>query len=159
MDPAGRRRRTPRHRTAGDGRFQSSDARQCVSVRGALRDRAAPHAGHSILTSSVLYLGCPPPDRAHCQRQLDAAKVSVVWVDSIASALAELRSETMSVLIDLSCGSQAVHHTHEVRSRFPLARVFAVTDAKRPALTTDAVLAGATDVFPRPLSVRSAAAV
>jgi DNA-binding NtrC family response regulator len=111
------------------------------------------------LTSSVLYLGCPLPDRAHCQRQLDARNLSVVWVDSIASALAELRSETMPVLIDLSRGSQAVHHTHEVRSRFPLARVFAVADPKHPALTTDAVLAGATDVFPRPLSGRSAAAV
>ena len=65
----------------------------------------------------------------------------------------------MPVLIDLSRGSQAVHHTHEVRSRFPLARVFAVADPKHPALTTDAVLAGATDVFPRPLSGRSAAAV
>jgi DNA-binding NtrC family response regulator len=111
------------------------------------------------LTSSVLYLGCPPPDRAHCQRQLDAANVTIVWVDSITSALAELRSATLPVLIDLSRGSQAVHHTQEVRSRFPLARVFAVTDPKHPALTTDAVLAGATDVFPRPLNGRCAAAV
>ena len=111
------------------------------------------------MSSSVLYLGCPPPERADCERQLDAAKLSVVWIDSIASALAELRSETMPVLIDLSRGSQAVQHTHEVRSRFPLARVFAVADPKHPALTTDAVLAGATDIFPRPLSRRSAAAV
>ena len=107
----------------------------------------------------MLYLGCPPPDRAHCQRQLDARNLSVVWVDSIASTLAELRSETVPVLVDLTRGSQAVHHTHEIRSRFPLARVFAVADPKHPALTTDAVLAGATDVFPRPLSGRSAAAV
>ena len=118
-----------------------------------------PCVASSAVTSSVLYLGCPQPDRAHCQRQLDARKLSVVWVDSIASALAELRSETMSILIDLSRGSQAVHHTHEVRSRFPLARVFAVADPKHPALATDAVLAGATDVFPRPLSGRSAAAL
>lgn len=109
------------------------------------------------MTSSVLYLGCPPADREHCQRRLDAASLSVVWVDSIASALAELRSETMPVVIDLSRGSQAVHHIHEVRARFPLAPVFAVADPKHPALTTDAVLAGATDVFPRPLGVRSAA--
>jgi DNA-binding NtrC family response regulator len=73
--------------------------------------------------------------------------------------MAELRSQTMPVLIDLSRGSQAVHHTHEVRSRFPIAPVFAVADPKHPSLTTDAVLAGATDVFPRPLSGRSAAAV
>jgi DNA-binding NtrC family response regulator len=111
------------------------------------------------LISSVLSLGCPPQERAHCQRELDARNLSVVWVDSIASALAELRSETMPVLVDLSHGSQAVHHTQEIRSRFPLARVFAVADPKHPALTTDAVLAGATDVFPRPLSGRSAAAV
>src|SRR5262245_38145058 len=65
----------------------------------------------------------------------------------------------MSVLIDLSRGSQAVHHIHEVRSRFPLERVFAIADAKHPALTTDAVRAGATDVLSRPLSARSAAAV
>ena len=65
----------------------------------------------------------------------------------------------MPVLVDLSRGSQAVHHTHEIRSRFPLARVFAVADPKHPALTTDAVLARATDVFPRPLGGRSAAAV
>jgi DNA-binding NtrC family response regulator len=111
------------------------------------------------VSSPVLYLGCPPPDRSHCQRQLDAVNLSVVWVDSIAAALAELRAEALPVLIDLACGSQAVHHTQEVRSRFPLARVFAVADPKHPALTTDAVLAGATDVFPRPLSGRSAAAV
>ena len=111
------------------------------------------------MTSSVLYLGCPLPDRTHCQRQLGAWNLSVVWVDSIASTLAELRSETVPVLVDLSRGSQAVHHTHEIRSRFPLARVFAVADPKYPAVTTDAVLAGATDVLPRPISGRSAAAV
>jgi two-component system nitrogen regulation response regulator NtrX len=111
------------------------------------------------LTSTVLYLGCPPPDRAHCQRQLDAANLSIVWADSITSVLAELRSESMPVLIDLSRGSQAVNHTHEVRSKFPLARVFVVADPKHPALATDAVLAGATDVFPRPVSGRCAAAV
>ncbi len=94
LDPAGRRRRAPRHRIAGDRRIQSADARQRVPLRGALRHRAAPHAIRSILSSSVLYLGCPPPDRAHCQRLLDAANLSVVWVDSIASALAELRFET-----------------------------------------------------------------
>ena len=44
LDPAGRRRRAPRHRIAGDRRIQSSDARQRVSLRGALRHRAAPHA-------------------------------------------------------------------------------------------------------------------
>jgi DNA-binding NtrC family response regulator len=111
------------------------------------------------LSSSVLYLGCPPPDRAHCERQLDAAHLSVVWVDSIASALAELRSERMPLLIDLAHGSQVVHHIQEVRSKFPRARVFAVADPKHPALTTGAVLAGATDVFARPLSIRSAAIV
>jgi DNA-binding NtrC family response regulator len=111
------------------------------------------------LSSSVLYLGCPAPDRAHCQRQLDAAGLSVVWVESIASVLAELRSEPMPILIDLSRGSQAVRHTQEIRSRFPRARVFAVADPKHPAVTTDAVLAGATDVFPRPLSARSGTAL
>lgn len=111
------------------------------------------------MTASVLYLGCPAPDRAHDERQLNARNMSVVWVDSIASALAELRCETVPVLVDLSRGSQAVRHTHEIRSRFPRARVYAVADAKHPVLTTDAVLAGATDVFTRPLSCRSTAAV
>ena len=111
------------------------------------------------MTPSVLYLGCPPADRAHCQRQLDAVNLSVFWVDSIASAVAELRCNPFAILIDLSRGSQAVHHTHEVRSKFPLARVFVIADPKHPALMTAAVLAGATDVFPRPVSGRSAAVV
>jgi DNA-binding NtrC family response regulator len=65
----------------------------------------------------------------------------------------------MPLLIDLAHGSQVVHHIQEVRSKFPNARVFAVVDPKHSALTTGAVLAGATDVFARPLSSRSAAVV
>jgi two-component system nitrogen regulation response regulator NtrX len=108
--------------------------------------------------TSVLYLGCPAAERPHCQRQLGGAGLAIVWTDSIASALAELRFESVPILIDLARGGQAVRQVHEVRARFPLARVFAVADPKRPKLATAAVRAGATDVFSRPLSGQAVAA-
>jgi DNA-binding NtrC family response regulator len=100
---------------------------------------------------SVLYLGCPGPERADTERLLGAADVSVVWADNVSYALNELRRRDMPVLLDLSRGAAALQSAREIRNQRSDTLMFAVVDSRRPDLTTEAVLAGMADVFARPL--------
>jgi hypothetical protein len=50
----------------------------------------------------ILYIGCPLPERAHTEKTLATAGLSVVWADSGGQALNELQRADMPVLIDLS---------------------------------------------------------
>ena len=58
--------------------------------------------------NSVLYLGCPRPERAETEKQLGAANVSVVWGETAGFALNELQQRNMPVLLDLSRGAAAL---------------------------------------------------
>jgi len=106
---------------------------------------------------SVLYLGCPDPERADAERLLGAANVSVIWADNVAYALSELQRKDVPVLLDLSRGAAALQNAREIRNHRASTLMFAVVDARRPDLTTEAVLAGMADVFARPLGGRRVA--
>ena len=106
---------------------------------------------------SLLYLGCPAPERAAAQKQLGAVAVAVLWAENAAAALTELNRRDMPVLLDLSRGADALQIAREIRADRPSTLLFAVGDAFRPDLTTEAVLAGMADVFARPLSGRRVA--
>ena len=106
---------------------------------------------------SVLYLGCPAPERADAEKLLSAADVAVVWAENAAFALNELQRRNMPVLLDLSRGAAALQSAREIRTHRAATLMFAVVDARRPDLTTEAVLAGMADVFARPLGGRRVA--
>jgi DNA-binding NtrC family response regulator len=106
---------------------------------------------------SVLYLACPAADRADTEKLLAAADVAVIWVETVAAALGELQRHDLPVLVDLSRGGAALQSVREIRAQRASTIVFAVVDAQRPDLTTEAVLAGAADVFARPLGGRRVA--
>jgi two-component system nitrogen regulation response regulator NtrX len=105
----------------------------------------------------VLYLGCPPSERAETERVLAAANVSVVWAEDLPFALSELQRREMPVLLDLSRGAAALQVARDLRSERGSTLMFAVVDTRRPDLTTEAVLAGMADVFARPLGGRRVA--
>ena len=63
----------------------------------------------------------------------------------------------MPVLLDLSRGAAALQIAREIRMQRAATLMFAVVDARRPDLTTEAVLAGMADVFARPLGGRRVA--
>lgn len=107
--------------------------------------------------NSVLYLGCPPAERAEAETQLAAESVSIVWADNVAYALSELKQHDMPVLLDLSRGAAALQVARELRNHRAATLMFAVVDPRRPDLTTEAVLAGVADVFARPLGGRRVA--
>ena len=106
---------------------------------------------------SVLYLGCPGPERADTERLLGAANVSVIWADNVSYALSELQRHDVPVLLDLSRGAAALQNAREIRNHRASTLMFAVVDPRRPDLTTEAVLAGMADVFARPLGGRRVA--
>jgi two-component system nitrogen regulation response regulator NtrX len=106
---------------------------------------------------SVLYLGCPTPERADTEKLLGDADVVVIWADNVAYALDELERRDMPVLLDLSRGAAALQTAREIRAQRASTVMFAVVDARRPDLTTEAVLAGMADVFARPLGGRRVA--
>jgi DNA-binding NtrC family response regulator len=85
------------------------------------------------------------------------ASLSVVWADNVAYALTELQRHDMPVLLDLSRGQSALQHARDLRVHRATTVMFAVVDARRPELTTEAVLAGVVDVFARPLGGRRVA--
>jgi DNA-binding NtrC family response regulator len=106
---------------------------------------------------SVLYLGCPASERSDTEKLLGAASVSVVWADSVTSALNELQRKNLPVLLDLTRGAAALQVAREIRAHSASTLMFAVVDPRRPDLTTEAVLAGMADVFARPLGGRRVA--
>jgi DNA-binding NtrC family response regulator len=108
---------------------------------------------------TVLYVGCPHAERAEAERLLRAAKVGVVWADSAASALGELRRRDLPMLLDLSGGGQALRLARDVRAERPSTLILAVMVDHRPELTAEAVLVGVADVLPRPVSGERVAAV
>jgi DNA-binding NtrC family response regulator len=107
--------------------------------------------------TSILYLGCPPSERQETERLLATASVSVIWAENVPFALSELHRRDMPVLLDLSRGAAALQVARELRSERSSTLMFAVVDARRPDLTTEAVLAGMADVFARPLGGRRVA--
>jgi len=106
---------------------------------------------------SILYLGCPASERQETERLLSAASVAVIWAENVPFALSELQRCDMPVLLDLSRGAAALQIARELRTERSSTLMFAVGDARRPDLTTEAVLAGMADVFARPLGGRSVA--
>ena len=103
---------------------------------------------------SILYLGCPPAERAEASKLLAGADMSIVWADSVSYALHELQQCDMPVLLDLSRGAAALQIARELRTHRPGVLLFAVVDDKRPDLTAEAVLTGVADVFARPPAPR-----
>jgi DNA-binding NtrC family response regulator len=90
-------------------------------------------------------------DRRETERQLSASHLTVIWVDSTAAAIAELRRHDMPVLVDSSRGAVSFQAIREIRERKPAALLFSVVDPRRSDLATEAVLAGSADVFTSPL--------
>jgi DNA-binding NtrC family response regulator len=105
----------------------------------------------------IVYLGCPAAERTETERALATASLSVIWADNVASAVTELQRLDMPVLLDLSRGAVALQSARELRTHSATTLLFAVVDARRPDLTTEAVLAGMADVFARPLGGRRVA--
>jgi len=99
----------------------------------------------------ILYIGCPPSERAEAGRLLAAAALEVLWADSTAGALAKLQRRDMPVLLDLSRGAAAIRTARDLRIRRARTLMFAVADMRRPDLTNEAVVSGVADVFARPL--------
>src|SRR5262245_43949839 len=106
---------------------------------------------------SVLYLGCPGAERSDTEKLLGAADLSVIWADNVTNALTQLQHRDVPVLLDLSRGAAALQSAREIRSHRASTLMFAVVDARRPDLTTEAVLAGMADVFARPIGGRRVA--
>src|SRR5438128_9758316 len=75
----------------------------------------------------------------------------------MATALAELKRRDMPVLVDLTRGAAVLQTAQDLRQQRPHMLAFAVVDARRPDLTTEAVLSGVADVFARPLGGRRVA--
>ena len=101
---------------------------------------------------SVLVAGCVPAERAGLEAQLAGSDLSVVWADTLEALLAQLQRRDMPVLVDFARGAAALQLAREVRRQRPATLMFAMVDARRPDLTTEAVLAGVADVFIRPLT-------
>jgi two-component system nitrogen regulation response regulator NtrX len=106
---------------------------------------------------SIVYLGCPAEERAETEKALAAGSLSIVWADSVASAIGELQRRDMPVLLDLTSGPTILRSAREIKNVRASTLMFAVVDARRPELTTEAVLAGMADVFARPLGGRRVA--
>src|SRR6185436_476565 len=111
------------------------------AARGRSRGRRPLHAGaggraRAHAMTSVLYLGCPAGERADAEKNLSAGQLSVVAAADLAAAL---------------------QLAHDLRTHRNTTLMFAVLDERRPDLTTEAVLAGMADVFPRPLGGRRVA--
>lgn len=96
---------------------------------------------------AVLILDCPPDVRAGIARELAAADLRGVWVDSAAAAIAELRHRELPVLISFSRGAGALKFISELRAHNAATLLFAMVDADRADLVTEAVLAGVADVL------------
>src|SRR6266849_8477067 len=106
---------------------------------------------------SVVFLGCPAAERAETEKALAAGSLSIIWADSVASAIGELHRRDMPVLVDLMSGPAVLRSVREIKNLRASTLMFAVVDARRPELTIEAVLAGMADVFARPLSARRVA--
>lgn len=106
---------------------------------------------------SILYVGCPAPERAESERRLASAGVAIVWADTAACILAEPQRGHPPILLDLTRGAAVLQDARELRQKCAETLLFAVVDTRRPDLTTEAVLAGVADVFARPLSGRRVA--
>jgi DNA-binding NtrC family response regulator len=119
-----------------------------LSTATAIDTRGEPRV--SKLTP-VLFLDCPIADRRETERQLAASHLAVVWVESSAAAIAELQRRDMPVLVNFSRGAASLQAVREIRAQKPTALLFSVVDPRRPDLATEAVLAGAADVFAPPL--------
>ena len=107
---------------------------------------------------SVLYLGCPAAGtrgRGEAARRGRRRRWSGPTTPRY--ALNELQRRNMPVLLDLSRGAAALQIAREIRTQRAATLMFAVVDARRPDLTTEAVLAGMADVFARPLGGRRVA--
>jgi len=103
---------------------------------------------------SIIYIGCPPAERAETTKLLAGADMSIVWADTVSYAIHELQQCEMPVLLDLSRGAAALQVARELRTHRPDVLLFAVVDDKRPDLTAEAVLTGVADVFARPPAPR-----
>jgi DNA-binding NtrC family response regulator len=99
---------------------------------------------------SILYLGCAPAERAVTEKILAASDLSIIWADNPSHALSELQRSEMPVVIDLARGAAALQAARDLRTKHPNVLLLAVVDERRPDLTTEAVLIGVADVFPRP---------
>jgi DNA-binding NtrC family response regulator len=88
---------------------------------------------------------------------LASACLTIVWGETVAHALSELQQREMPVLLDLSAGAAALQIARDLHAHHASTIIFAVVDARRPDLTTEAVLAGMADVFARPLGGRRVA--
>jgi two-component system, NtrC family, nitrogen regulation response regulator NtrX len=107
--------------------------------------------------NSVLYLGCPDPERAEAEKQLSEVDLAVLWGDTASFALTELHQRNLPVLLDLSRGAAVFQIASEIRSQRASTLMFAVVDSRRADLMTEAVLAGMADVFTRPIGGRRVA--
>jgi DNA-binding NtrC family response regulator len=99
----------------------------------------------------ILYVGCPAPEREEAGRLLAAGALEVVWADTRSAALSKLQRRDMPVLLDLARGASALRTARELRTVRARTLIFGVVDARRPELTSEAVVSGFADVFARPL--------
>jgi DNA-binding NtrC family response regulator len=111
-------------------------------------------------TNSVLFLDCPPDRRAGVERELGTADLKVIWTDSPAAVIAELRQRDLPVLVGFSRGIAALKFVTDLRSHNAAIPIFAVIEPGQASLATEAVLAGVADVLTSDVSgTRLAAAI
>jgi DNA-binding NtrC family response regulator len=104
--------------------------------------------------NSILFVGCPPAERAATERELASVNAVALWADSPGSACAQLQRQNMPVLIDFSSPAVAVQLIREIRQQRTDVLAFAVIPANRPDLATEAVVAGMADVLVWPIDGR-----
>ncbi len=85
--------------------------------------------------------------RTRIEREFGTVDLKVVWHDSAAGALADHHHRDLPVLIGFSRRVAALKHISDLRAHDPAVKIFAVIDADRPDLVTEAVLAGVADVL------------
>ena len=107
---------------------------------------------------SVLYLGCPAPERADTEKQLgDGRRRGGVGRERDLRARPSCSGATCRCCSTSRAAPRRSQIAREIRTQRASTLMFAVVDARRPDLTTEAVLAGMADVFARPLGGRRVA--
>ncbi len=108
--------------------------------------------------AAVVFVDCPPDLRSGMERELGTADLKVIWADSAATAANELRRRgDLPVFVSFSRGVATLKLISELRAHAPNTPLFAVVDADRADLVTEAVLAGVADVLTPDMSGARAA--
>ncbi|MBW8869125.1 MAG: hypothetical protein JF610_17645, partial [Acidobacteria bacterium] len=75
---------------------------------------------------NLVYVGCPPAEKAETEKVLASVRLSVLWADTAQAVVAELNRKDVPVLLDLSKGAAVLQMARDIRSQIAHALLFAV---------------------------------